>query len=277
MEKISLQKVNHNINVGMKCHSILPNINNDCILVSEEGKEIGFFIKKLTDKGISFANLANHEFLSPNVDKTLLERSDVLKAQHDLGVSRKIAKKIGTIQMSTIIGSVPPKAVFRRYSPTISSVHLNKKSANFIKAMLMLCRECESILHDILPEQYEAQKNLLSQVDAKWKLTDLFTSSISNYNIAASYHKDTGNVVGAVNFIITKRINSTGGNLNVPDYNATFDQNDSSLLVYPAWRNIHGVTPIIPTYEGGYRNSLVFYALKAFVGIGKENKQVDHE
>lgn len=29
----------------------------------------------------------------------------------------------------------------------------------------------------------------------------------------------------------------------------------------------HGVTPIIPTHEGGYRNSLVFYPLKAFVGL----------
>ena len=42
---------------------------------------------------------------------------------------------------------------------------------------------------------------------------------------------------------------------------------DYSILVYPAWRNIHGVTPIIPTHNGGYRNSLVFYPLKAFVGL----------
>lgn len=39
---------------------------------------------------------------------------------------------------------------------------------------------------------------------------------------------------------------------------------DNSMLVYPAWRNVHGVTPIVPTREGGYRNSLVFYSLKAF-------------
>ena len=34
-----------------------------------------------------------------------------------------------------------------------------------------------------------------------------------------------------------------------------------------AWRNVHGVTPIIPTFEGGYRNSLVFYPLNAIVGL----------
>lgn len=42
---------------------------------------------------------------------------------------------------------------------------------------------------------------------------------------------------------------------------------DYSILVYPAWRNVHGVTPIIPTHEGGYRNSLVFYPLKAFKNL----------
>ena len=38
-----------------------------------------------------------------------------------------------------------------------------------------------------------------------------------------------------------------------------------SLLLYPAWRNMHAVTPIKATHEGGYRNSLVFYALKGFI------------
>lgn len=58
-----------------------------------------------------------------------------------------------------------------------------------------------------------------------------------------------------------------GGDLHIPDYGATIGQQDNSILVYPAWRNVHGVTPIIPTFEGGYRNSLVFYPLKAFKGL----------
>jgi hypothetical protein len=39
------------------------------------------------------------------------------------------------------------------------------------------------------------------------------------------------------------------------------------MLVYPAWRNVHGVTPIVQTATGGYRNSFIFYPLKAFKGI----------
>ena len=64
-----------------------------------------------------------------------------------------------------------------------------------------------------------------------------------------------------------QRLNSKGGDLHIPDYNATIGQIDNSILVYPAWRNMHGVTPIIPTFEGGYRNSLIFYPLKAFKGL----------
>jgi hypothetical protein len=137
----------------------------------------------------------------------------------------------------------------------------------FIKAMLLLAKEAEDLIQDILPQQYAAQQELFKDVKKEWRFGNLFTSSISNYNINADYHRDAGNIVGAVNVIITKRLNSIGGNLNVPDYNATIDQCDNSILVYPAWRNLHGVTPIIPTHDGGYRNSLIFYPLKAFKGI----------
>ena len=86
-------------------------------------------------------------------------------------------------------------------------------------------------------------------------------------NIAAAVHQDHANVKGAVNIIITKRRNSTGGNLHVPEFGATFDQVDGSMLVYPAYRNRHGVTPIVPTHQGGYRNSHVWYALDSFASL----------
>lgn len=99
------------------------------------------------------------------------------------------------------------------------------------------------------------------------KFGNLFTSSISNYNINAAFHVDNGNIKDTVNVIICKQKNAKGGDLHIPDYNATIGQVDNSILVYPAWRNMHGVTPIIPTKQGGYRNSLVFYPLKAFLGL----------
>jgi len=245
MKIVELENVDHSVKVGDVCGDIEPTITEDCIFTSE-GKPIGFYIKRMPDKACQLANLANHELRSDNVPKTAMKRSS------------------GVEQFSCIIGSVPPKPNMRRAYPSISSVHQKKSAHNFIKAMIMLARESEKLIEAHLPEQYAIQKEIFGGIDDKWKVGSMFTSSISNYNISAPFHRDTGNIKETVNVIITKRKNSTGGNLCVPDYNATINQCDNSMLVYPAWRNVHGVTPIIPTHDGGYRNSLVFYPLKAF-------------
>ena len=269
MKTIKLQKVEHDVKIGKDCPYYEPNIKEDCLL-EVDGEIIGFYIKdvsKYSNKLSQLISISNKEFKSNNVPKSLLERSDVFTKVYKEGLTRKEAKKQGTIQMSTILGSVAPKAHMRRPYPTISSVHREKKANTFIKAMWGASVEAEKIIKQLTPHIHKSQLELFKDVNKKWRFGNMFTSSISNFNIAAAYHRDTGNIVGAVNVILTKRNNSNGGSLNVPDYNVTFEQADNSMLVYPAWKNIHGVTPIIKTSEEGYRNSLIFYPLKAFKGI----------
>lgn len=263
MKKIELIKVEHNVKVGNLCPYIEPNVLEDCIFY-EDGQPIGFYMTKMPDKMCKLADLADKEFNSKNVNKTSMDRKPTDGFDEDKGIwkYKNVVK-----QMSAILGSVPPKPHMRRPYPSISRVHEEKKSQTFIKAMIMLAKESEQLIKEILPSQYEQQVKLFEDVPTKWRFGNLFTSSISNYNISAPFHRDTGNIVGAVNVIICKKHNSKGGDLHIPDYNATIGQQDNSILVYPAWKNIHGVTPIIPTHEGGYRNSLVFYPLKAFKGI----------
>ena len=256
MKRIDVFKVEHDRKIGQKCELIQPNIVEDCIFY-DNGVPIGFFMRKMPEKACKLADLANIEFRSNNVPKSKMSRG-----------TKKLAEAKGlelVTQYSTIIGSTPPKPHMRRPYPSISSVHSKPKAKIFIKAMLKLAIESEKLIKEIIPEQYNKQVKLFERVPEKWRFGNLFTSSISNFNIPAPFHRDTGNIVGAVNVIITKRRNSKGGNLHVPDYNATIDQCDNSILVYPAWKNVHGVTPIVPTHEGGYRNSLVFYPLKAFI------------
>jgi len=155
----------------------------------------------------------------------------------------------------------------RREYKNRSSVHSVKSAQTFIKAMLLLAKESEQLIKELLPKQYEQQIELFKEVPDKWRFGNLFTSSISNFNISANFHRDAGNIIGAVNVIICKKHNSKGGDLHVPDYGATIGQQDNSILVYPAWRNVHGVTPIIPIHKDGYRNSLIFYPLKAFKNL----------
>jgi hypothetical protein len=266
MKRIDLIKAEHNTKIGERCEYIEPNVTEDCIFYFE-GEPIGFYMTKMPEKMCKLADLANAEFRSKNVPKSLLERSDVFSKVYSDGMTRKEAKKTGTIQMSSILGSIPPKPHMKRPYPNISSVHSVKSAQTFIKAMLLLAKESEQLLKEILPKQYEQQIELFKDVPNQWKFGNLFTSSISNFNISAPFHRDTGNIVGAVNVIICKKHNSKGGDLHIPDYGATIGQQDNSILVYPAWRNVHAVTPIIPTFEGGYRNSLIFYPLKAFKGL----------
>lgn len=263
MKHIDLIKVEHNVKIGDECPYIEPNITEDSIFY-DNGIPIGFYIKKMPDKLCKLADLANAELRSKNVPKSSMDRkpTDGYDAEKGIWKYKNVIK-----QWSCILGSCPPKPHMKRPYASISSVHQVKTAQTFIKAMLMLAKESEQLIKEIIPEQYNKQIELFKQIPNKWKFGNLFTSSISNYNIPAAFHRDTGNVVGAVNVIITKRLNSKGGNLHVPDYNATMDSADNSMLVYPAWKNVHGVTPIIPTHEGGYRNSLVFYPLKAFIGL----------
>jgi hypothetical protein len=253
MKTIDLQKIEHTVKIGDVCGDIEPNITEDSLFV-DKGEVIGFYLKQIPQSLAKFVEVANAELLSPKVPKSVMGRT---------AGSRGEAEQV--LQFSTILGGVPPRPHMKRPYPSISSVHQVKSAQTFIKAMLLVARESEKIIQQLTPDIYARQKQIISEkVPPKFRFGELFTSSISNFNIAASYHRDAANLEGCVNVIIAKKHNARGGNTTVPDYGATVDSRDNSMLVYPAWRNVHGVTPIRPTAEGGYRNSLVFYPLKAF-------------
>ena len=257
MNRLELKQVHHSVQVGDNCEYKEPNILEDTLFV-QDGELVGFFLKNITGRLKDLIEIANNEFRSDNVPKSTMVRAS------------------GVEQYSTIIGSVPPKPHLRRPYPSISSVHNTKSARTFIKAMLGACREAENVVADIMPEQFAIQCELIKQnVPEKYRFGRMFTSSINNYNISAPFHRDTANIKGCVNVIINKKKNVRGGDLHVPDYNATMDGDNNSMLVYPAWRNVHGVTPITPTKEGGYRNSLVFYPLNSFKNVA-ENGQNGH-
>ena len=265
MKRVDLVLIEHSIKIGNECPYITPNVIEDSIFYIDN-EPVGFYLTKMPEKMCKLADLANAEFRSKNVPKSMMARAGKLRALQ-MGKTKAEAEEIDVEQFSTIIGSIPPKALMRREYKNRSSVHSVKSAQIFIKAMLLLVKESEGLIKELIPKQYDQQVELFKDVPEKWRFGNLFTSSISNFNISAPFHRDAGNIVGAVNVIICKKHNSKGGDLHIPDFGATIGQQDNSILVYPAWRNVHGVTPIIPTHEGGYRNSLIFYPLKAFKGI----------
>jgi hypothetical protein len=271
MITVKLNQVEHNIKMGKECPYSEPNIKEDCLL-EVDGEIVGFYIKdvaRYSDKLTPLIAIANKEFRSDNVPKTIMDRMSTIANEKDKTKvhNRAASRAKGCSQYSAILGSIAPNHVMRRPYPNTSSVHREPKAKTFIKAMWGACLEAEKIIKQLTPHLHKMQVDLFEDVKHEWRFGTMYTSSISNFNIAAPFHRDTGNIKGTVNIILTKRNNSNGGCLNVPDYNVTFEQADNSMLVYPAWKNIHGVTPIIPTGKDGYRNSLIFYPLKAFKGL----------
>ena len=261
MKKVELTQVAHDVKIGQACPSIEPNITEDTLFLVN-GEPIGFYLKEITGKLKEYVEIANAEFLSKRVPKEEMSRGP-----NSAFFKERLAAKGEAIvsQYSTIIGSCAPRPHMRMPYPRISKVHEVESAKTFIKAMLLACREAENTIKEIAPNIYNKQLEVIeANVPPQFRFGKLFTSSISNFNIAANYHRDGANLEGCVNVIIAKRRNAKGGNTTVPDYAATVDSSDNSMLVYPAWRNVHGVTPIIPLAEGGYRNTLVFYPLKAF-------------
>lgn len=254
MKSIELKKVAHDCKVGRPAKELAPNIFEDSLFLDEKGNVIGFYLRQVTGMAPKFAAIANAEFRSKRVPKSEMRRaSGVNNAENECK------------QYSTLLGSIPPKPLMKRSYANTSSVHRHESAKTFCKAMLKLCASCESLIQEITPAIYQRQFDMVAEsVMPKYRFGSLFTSSISNYNIAASYHQDTANQKETVNAIYTKRYASIGGNLHLPDYDATIDCRDDSLIVYPAWRNLHGVTPVQAASKDGYRNSLVFYPLKHF-------------
>jgi hypothetical protein len=253
MRHIELVKIEHSVKVGDVCGDIQPNITENTVFTSN-GEPIGFYLKEIPEKLRKLIDVANAEFLSERVPKSMMNRTS-----GEQGLTERVQ------QFSTILGSVRPRPHMKRQYPSISSVHQVASAQTFIKAMLLAAEESARVIKDIAPALYDKQKAIIEEkIPPKYRFGELFTSSISNFNISASFHRDAGNLEGCANVIIAKKHNARGGNTTVPDYGATMDSRDNSMLVYPAWRNVHGVTPSVPTKEGGYRNSLVFYPLKAF-------------
>ena len=256
MKTINLEQVEHRRKVGEVCEYIEPNVKEDSLFYSD-GEMVGFYIRdisKYSKKLSDLVAIANKELLSDNVPKQMMARSSGLRDK-----SKEVK------QFSTILGSIPPKPHMRRAFASSSSVHYHESARTFVKAMLLASEESMALIKKLAPSIYETQVESMSKVKDKWRFGKYFTSSISNYNISAGFHVDNANIKGCINVIICKRSNSKGGCTTIPDYDATVDSCDNSMLVYPAWRNVHAVTPIIPLADDGYRNTLVFYSLKAFL------------
>jgi hypothetical protein len=138
MKRVDLIQAEHNVKIGDKCPYFEPNVTEDCIFYAD-GEPIGFYMTKMPEKMCKLADLANEEFMSNRVKKQTIKRVN-MKEQIINGIkirTDRYAEKSGeeVKQLSTQLGSVPPKPQFGRPYATRMQIHSDKKAQTFIKAM----------------------------------------------------------------------------------------------------------------------------------------------
>lgn len=235
-------------------------ITTDTILQDQEGNAVGLYLQTLPPKLAQLVAIADAETRNPKVPKSMMDRKKPVGVNANGTIKYEIVS-----QWSIISGSMPAKPHMRRNYPNRSTIHRCKAADTYCKAMSHAGREALALMAQLVPTVHATHMAAINaNVQGKWLWAQGYTSSLTNCNIAAQMHTDNLNIKYTYNSIICKRANSTGGNLFIPDYDITFAQPDSSLLIYPVWQNLHGVTPIVPTHPGGYRNTHVFYALEGF-------------
>lgn len=122
---------------------------------------------------------------------------------------------------------------------------------------------CQAQLTDALPEVAAADRANIGQVLPEWRLDEesVWTSGIVNKTSALPYHRDEMNFHAWSAMPVVRR-DVAGGRLHIPEYDRTVGCRDGWVVYFMGKTLIHGNTPVRVTRPGGYRISVVYYALR---------------
>ena len=122
----------------------------------------------------------------------------------------------------------------------------------------------QTMLAEVFPGQHRADHATMSEsgVHADWRLGETtWTSGVINRSSALPYHRDAFNFHVWTAMPVLRR-HMRGGYLHIPEYDVTIESRDGWAVFFPGWDLVHGVTPMRATKPGGYRYSVVYYALQ---------------
>lgn len=131
-------------------------------------------------------------------------------------------------------------------------------------ALWNMSAQVEEVLKLYSPDrQARQEKEVHARVRPEYIIPgSSFTSGICNKNNPLQYHYDAGNFEGFFSAMLAFKSHTSGGHLNLPEYDLKLDIGDCSLCLFDGQTELHGVTPIIRDGQG-YRFTIVFYTLEA--------------
>jgi len=175
---------------------------------------------------------------------------------------KKNTRTQGLPTKSTILGSLPRVPLRHNYCRLSADTNEHPEIWELAKEFAgHIC----TLYEKWLPEEYERHtRQTNSEIVPDWVVPGTpFTTINFNVNHAIKHHRDAANQKGVWSNVIILRKNSKGGLLVLPEYRAALTQVDGAIIIFDGQKVMHGVTPIA-TQAGGYRCSVVLYALDQF-------------
>lgn len=213
-----------------------PIVDQSCQLVDDYGNTVGYIFKSW-DKGTEIcATIQKMKY-------STTRRTD------------------GMAQNNDVFGFMPRNAIRCNYCRP------SKLRINNPKAWSVLMGNA-AVISDFIKEAdskvWETNNAILdSQVADSWRIRNsIFTSGIVNKNNHLRYHVDFGNFEGTWSAMLVYKRDVIGGNLHLPEFDATIKLEDGDLVFFKSSDYIHGVTPIIKSGPESYRYSIVYYSLE---------------
>lgn len=169
--------------------------------------------------------------------------------------------QMGFVSQSRTFGMAPRLALRRRESCRATSLALENPKEHDVIANL--ASHLAAYMKTLFADIYEHDTQVMDQVEEEWKIgeRDLWTSGVINQSAALPFHRDNFNFnVWSAMPVVRRKM--SGGYLTIPEYGQTVACRDGWVLFFPGYKWVHGVTPMHPKADDGYRFSIVYYALK---------------
>lgn len=166
----------------------------------------------------------------------------------------------GMVNVSRTFGYAPRRPVYTREG--CHETRLWSESTAGHGTLIGFGDRLRSMLGDMFPQVAATDDATMHAVNEEWKLGETnWTSGVINQSSSLPYHRDAFNFPVWTAMPVLRR-HMRGGYLHIPEYDVTVESRDGWAVFFPGYKLVHGVTPMRPTAEDGYRYSVVYYALK---------------
>lgn len=192
---------------------------------------------------------------------------DILDADVDgvveavTGIKYSVSERTGGLKSTSRVFGYMPRITMRRDYCTSVSLAFDspKKHAVVAEFGKLLSKNYQLRAPEVYAKHLE---ELGKKIKPDWVIPDsVFTSGIINKNNPLKYHLDTGNIKDVFSCMLVLRQGVEGGYLCLPEFDVKFMLKDKSVFMFDGQGIVHGVTPM-RVQEGGYRYSLVYYAMR---------------